>query len=92
MTEEILKEKFKEIKDIENNIEQKEYKIRVIDSLITSCGLSCKITGTPRGKFRTLPQYHFSNKEEIIKILKLDKEKLMDELIELKRIFSVKLS
>jgi hypothetical protein len=84
----MTEEKFKQIKELKEKIEDKERKIRKIDLLISSCGLGCKITGTPKGTFRQAPEHYFSNKEEIIKILKLDREKISNELTELKKVFS----
>jgi hypothetical protein len=84
----MTEEKFKQIKELQDKIENKERKIRNIDLLISSYGLGCKITGTPKGTFRQAPEHYFSNKEEIIKILQLDREKIINELIELKKVFS----
>lgn len=86
----MTEEKFKQIKELQDKIDYKERKIRNIDLLISSCGLSCKITGTPMGTFRQIPEHYFSNKEEIIKILQLDREKISNELTELKKVFSEK--
>jgi hypothetical protein len=80
-------EKFKQIKELQDKIEDKERKIRNIDLIISSCGLGCKITGTPKGTFRQAPEHYFSNKKEIIRILQLDKEKISNELNELKKVF-----
>jgi hypothetical protein len=84
----MTEEKFKQIKELQDKIEDKQRKIRNIDLLITSCGLGCKITGTPKGRFRQALEHHFSNKEEIIRILQLDKENLANELSELQTVFS----
>jgi len=84
----MTEEKFKQIKELQDKIEDKERKIRNIDLLISSCGLGCKITGTPKGSFRQAPEHYSSNKEEIIKILQLDREKINNELIELNKVFS----
>jgi len=84
----MTEEKFKQIKELQDKIEDKERKIRNIDLLISSCGLGCKITGTLKGTFRQAPEYYFSNKQEIIKILQLDRGKICNELTELKKVFS----
>ena len=84
----MTEEKFKQIKELQDKIEDKERKIRNIHLLISSCGLDCKITGTPKGTFRQAPEYYFSNKVEIIRILQLDREKMSNELNELKKVFS----
>jgi hypothetical protein len=84
----MTEEKFKQIKELQDKIEDKERKIRNIDLLISSCGLGCKITGTPKGTFRKAPEHYFSNKEEIIKILQIDRDKMSNELSELKNAFS----
>lgn len=84
----MTEEKFKHIKELQEKIEDKERKISNIDLLISSCGLGCKITGTHKGTFRQSTEHYFSDKEEIIKILQLDKEKISNELIELQKAFS----
>ena len=84
----MTEEKFKQIKELQDKIEDKQRKIRNIDLLITSCGLGCKIIGTPKGSFRQAPEHYFSNKEEIIRILQLDKDKISNELLELQKLFS----
>ena len=84
----MTEEKFKQIKELQDKIEDKERKIRSIDLLISSCGLGCKITGTPKGTFRQAPEHYFSDKEEIIRILQMDKDKISNELAELKNVFS----
>lgn len=84
----MTEEKFKQLKELQDKIEDKQRKIRNIDLLITSCGLGCKISGTPKGSFRQSPEYYFSNKEEIIRILQLDRDKLLNELLELQKLFS----
>lgn len=84
----MTEEKFKQIKELQDKIEDRRHKIRNIDLLITGCGLDCKISGTPRGSFRLSIEHHFSNKEEIIRLLKLEKDKLSNELLELQKLFS----
>jgi len=84
----MTEEKFKQIEELQDKIEDKQRKIRNIDLLITSCGLGCKISGKPKGTFRQSPEHYFSNKEEIIRILQLDKAKLSNELLELQKLFS----
>jgi predicted transposase YbfD/YdcC len=83
----MTEEKFNEIKNLYQKIENKKSSIRTIDSLISSCGLSCKISGTPRN-LRMTKEYHFSKKEEIIRLLEMEKEVLTSELQELESQFS----
>lgn len=84
----MTEEKFKQIKELQDKIEDKQRKLRNIDLLMTSCGLGCKITGTPKGQFRQAPEHYFSNKEEILRILQFDKDRLANELVELQKVFS----
>lgn len=84
----MTEEKFQEIKDLQEKIEDKQRKIRNIELIMSSCGIGCKITGTPRGSFRQAPEHYFSGKNEIINLLKIDKERLLQELIELQKVFS----
>lgn len=86
----MTEDEFKQIKELQNKIEDNQRKIKNIDLLVSSCGLGCKITGTPKGSFRSVPEHYFYNKEEIVKLLQLDREKISNELIELKKVFSEK--
>ena len=81
-------EKFNQIKNLYEKIDSKKQSIRQIDSLINSCGLSCKISGTPRGTFSKTPEYYFSNKEQIVKMLMIEKENIESELLVLEKTFS----
>jgi gas vesicle protein len=84
----MTEEKFEQIKDIKEEIEEKEKEIRSISSLLSSCGISCKITGTPKGTSKQVSEFYFYNKEEIVRILKLSMEKIANELNKLKKEFS----
>lgn len=84
----MTEEKFNQIKNIHEKIANKKQSIRQIESLINSCGLSCKISGTPRGSFARTPEYHSLNKEQIIKMLVIEKENIESELLELEKTFS----
>lgn len=84
----MTEEKFKQIKELKDKIEDKQCKNRNIDLLITSRELDCKINGTPKGNFRQVPEHYFSNKEEIIRILQFDRDKLANELSDLQMLFS----
>lgn len=84
----MTEEKFNFLKNLQDKIEVKESKIRNIDLLMASSELSCKITGTPKNSFRFTPGYSFSNKEEILKILQIEKNIIESELIELKKVFN----
>lgn len=86
-TQQMTEEKFKQIKNVRDSIEDKQRKLRSIDLLMRSCALSCKITGTPPNSFHTL-QHSFSGTDEIIRLLQIDKEKLVNELDELHKLFS----
>lgn len=82
----MTEQEFEEIQILQNNIAETERKIRVIDALSSSCGLGCKITGTPRG-CRTTPDYFFSDKKEILRILQIERERLSKEWSKLKKQF-----
>jgi len=84
----MTEEKFNEIKNLYEKINTKKSSIRQIDLLLSSCGLSCKITGTPRNGFRSLNDYHFSKREQITKLLEMEREVLQTELRELESNFS----
>lgn len=82
----MTEEKFKQIKELQDKIEEKKRKIKKIDTLLRSCGLSCNITGVP-GFSNIKQEYLFIGKEEIVKILELDKGRIAGELIELEKEF-----
>ena len=83
----MTQEKLKELKELESKIENIKIKLNVIDSLSKSCGVSCKISGTPRGSFNIKREYEFYDKELTNKILKSHHEKLTQELKELEDSF-----
>lgn len=83
----MTEEKFNQIKNLRDNIDRKKSSIRTIESLISSCGISCKIIGTPKSCRSTI-EYHFSNKDEIKKLLIFEKEKIEFDLQELEKMFS----
>ena len=84
----MTEKRFIEIKKLYDKIEDKKRSIRRVDLLISSCGLGCKITGTPRNGTRLLDDYHFSDREQIIKLLMFEKETLQFQLSELEEVFS----
>ena len=83
----MTEEKFKEITQLQDKIHKKQSEIRNINSLLVSCGLSCEISGTPSYTTNRKIEYHFANKEEIKKILEIDKVRLVAELSELQKEF-----
>ena len=84
----MTQEKFEEIKALESKIQDKELRIKSIDTLISSCSLVCKITGTPKGTYAKAPEHYFSDKKDIIWMLQVDRERMSIELAELKRLFA----
>ena len=83
----MTEEKFKEIKELQSKIEKKQTNLRTIDGLLQSCGVGCKITGTPRYSFNFKLEYQFSDKSLIVQILESEKEKISNELKELQDLF-----
>ena len=83
----MTEEKFKEIKELQSKIEKRQANLRTIDGLLQSCGVGCKITGTPRNSFTLKLEYQFSDKSLIVQILESEKEKLSKELKELQDLF-----
>lgn len=83
MTEENLKK----ISEIQSEIVDKKRKIRTIDLLLSGSEFNCKITGTPKG-WSIKTDYCIECKEELIKLLQLDKNKLIAELLELEKEFT----
>ena len=84
----MTEEKFNQIAKLKKEIENKERKIRDIDSLLKSTRLGCKITGDSKESYRQQPEHYFSNQEEIIKMLQLDKDKITIELSQLIKLFN----
>ena len=84
----MTEEKFNQITKLKKEIENKERNIIDIDSLMTSTKLGCKITGVTKESYRQPPEHYFSNQEEIIKMLQLDKDKITIELSLLKKLFN----
>ena len=84
----MTEEKFNQVKDLYEKISGKKESIRQIDRLISSCGLNCQIGGTIRGTFTRSTPYNISNKELIVKMLKVEKETIESELVELEKSFS----
>jgi hypothetical protein len=83
----MTQEKFKDLKELESKIEKIKIKLNVIDSLFKSCGVSCKITGTPRNLSNVKRKYKFYDKELTNEILKSHHKKLTQELKELEDSF-----
>lgn len=84
----MVSDKYKIAKELTDKIESTEYKIRHIDKLLGSCGLGCKIGGTPKNTFQRLGDYSSYNKEFIKNLLEDDKKKLNTELEILKKQFN----
>jgi len=84
----MTEEKFKILKELQLEIMDEERNIRKIDSLISGCGLCCKISGKSRNGFNITTEYNSTHKEEIIRILQLDREKISTKLSDLKKRFS----
>jgi hypothetical protein len=84
----MTQEKFNQILKLRNEIDIKERTIRDIDSLLKSTKLGCKITGNSKESYRQPPEHYFSNQEEIIKMLQLDKDKITIELSQLIKLFN----
>jgi len=84
----MTEEKFNQIKELKNKIEGKEDKLRDIDLLIQTPKLVCKIYGSPNRSLRQDPEFYFFEEDEIIRLLKLGREKINSELSELKKTFS----
>lgn len=82
----MTEEKFKGIKDIAENIEIKKHRLIKIDRLLTSDNLSCLIQGKPSDSFREL-DYGFYDNDIVKDALKVQRERLVIELEELKKIF-----
>jgi hypothetical protein len=83
----MTEEKFKEIKELQSKIEKKQTNLRTIDGLLQSCGVGCKITGTPIYSYNFKLEYQFSDKSLIVQILESEKEKISNELKELQNLF-----
>ena len=84
----MTEEKFNQITKLRNEIDNKERTIRIIDLLMGSDRLGCKITGDSKESYRQQPEHYFSNQEEIIKMLQLDKDKITIELSQLIKLFN----
>jgi len=79
--------KLKIINDLSEKIEKTERSISVIDSLLSSCGISILISGTPASR-RSVLEYRYGDKKEIQSILEKEKQRLAIILSELKKEFS----
>jgi hypothetical protein len=81
-------EKLIEINKVKNEMGGIETQIKNINLLITSCGLTARISGTPKGSFRrTEIEFSYDNKEMLIGILVNERSKLEKKLVELNEQF-----
>ena len=84
----MTEEKFQIIKELQEKIESNRRKILNIDRLLTGCSLGCKITGRSSHRFAYDVEHFISDKDGIIDILKLDRERIESRLNELEKLFS----
>ncbi len=75
----MTEEKFKQIKELQDKIDSKRKSIRTLEVMLGSCNLYATISATPRS-IRTPLEYRFSNKEELTKIINLEKSMLEFDL------------
>ena len=74
--------------EINSKIDRNEARVRHIDILLKSCGISCAISGTQHNQFRKTADYVTTNKEFIKKLLEADRIQIESELKVLKQQFS----
>lgn len=83
----MTKEEFDLAKATSNKIDKKEQDFSTINRLLGSCGLSAYIDGTPKNQFRKALGHICYDKELIKKVLESERDKITNELTELKKQF-----
>ncbi len=72
-------EKFTKAKELTESIEKLDRKLRMCETLLGTCGLSCNIQGTKAGFARVKVEYTSYSKDLIKKLLEHDIESISKE-------------
>lgn len=79
---------FQKIKEIKDAIEDKTSKKYQLEKLLSCCGLSCEVSGTPRATFTRMGAYKIFNSDSIKRMLSEELLTVTTQLEALQKVFN----
>ena len=80
-------DRYEKAKKLQDGIQTRKESLKVIERLLTSCGIKAIIEGSPRQSF-TVATYTIRNGEEIRKLLSAEKQLIELQLKEMEESFA----